>query len=75
MPSFECVACRSQAPEVGNFTDQQLNTALCDAAKRTGGVEPIDVCGPSPRERRRLVAKFKILNQHDVRELICDLFD
>jgi hypothetical protein len=37
------VACRSQAPEVGNFTDQQLNTALCDAAKRTGGVEPIDV--------------------------------
>ena len=32
----------AQAPEVANMTDKQLNTALCDAAHRTGGVEPID---------------------------------
>lgn len=35
----------SQAPELADLTSAQLNTRLCDAAKRAGGVVPIDAPG------------------------------
>ena len=31
-----------QAPEVDNYTDAELGQALCDAARRSGNVQPID---------------------------------